>query len=116
MIMSIAQAPVDEASHVNVFGAWSDLIVGERPTGLVDCYLLEADGVVQVAAVWRSIDDHDHEERNPEQHHERQRSLRSHRVSRRWPTPPAMIVQEPGPDERESESESESEQGERRIG
>jgi hypothetical protein len=59
MIMSVAHAPVDEASHANVFGAWSDLVVEERPKGLVDCYLLETDGVVQIVAIWKSVDDHD---------------------------------------------------------
>lgn len=59
MILSIAQAPVDEAAKDNLFGAWSDLVVGDRPDGLVDCYLLESDGVVQVAAVWKSLDHHD---------------------------------------------------------
>lgn len=59
MILSIAQATVDEASKDNLFGAWSDLVVGDRPDGLVDCYLLESDGTVQVAAVWTSLDHHD---------------------------------------------------------
>lgn len=59
MIMSIAHAPVEQSEQVNVFGAWSDLIVGERPSGLLDCYLLETDGIVQITAVWASLDDHD---------------------------------------------------------
>lgn len=59
MILSIAQASVDEAARDNLFGAWSDLVVGDRPDGLVDCYLLESDGMVQVAAVWASLDKHD---------------------------------------------------------
>jgi len=59
MILSLAHAPVDAASRDNLFGAWSDLVVGERPDGLVDCYLLEADGVVQVAAIWESAEAHD---------------------------------------------------------
>jgi len=69
MIMSVAHAPVEESEQANVFGAWSELVVGERPTGLVDCYLLETDGVVQIAAVWNTIEDHDravhHESNHP---------------------------------------------------
>ncbi len=59
MIMSVAHAPVGESERDNVFGEWSDLVVGERPSGLVDCYLLETDGVVQIAALWTSREDHD---------------------------------------------------------
>ena len=59
MILSIAHADADEAVHANVFGAWSDLVVGARPNGLIDCFLLKADDVVQVAAVWESEDHHD---------------------------------------------------------
>ena len=49
MIMSLAHAAVDEATSANVFGAWSNLVVGEKPTGLVACYLLKAEGEVQIA-------------------------------------------------------------------
>lgn len=59
MIVSIAHAEVAEATKTNIYGAWSDLVVGERPTGLDHCFLLEADGVVQVVAVWESQDAHD---------------------------------------------------------
>lgn len=59
MIVSIAHAPVDSASSANVYGAWSDLLVGERPSGLVDCYLLEAEGAVQIVAIWARAEDHD---------------------------------------------------------
>lgn len=59
MILSIAQAEVDQATKDNLYGAWSNLVVGSRPEGLVNCYLLEADGMVQVAAVWSSLDHHD---------------------------------------------------------
>lgn len=59
MILSISQAPVADAARENLFGAWSDLQVGDRPEGLVDCYLLEAEGVVQIASVWASRDHHD---------------------------------------------------------
>ena len=61
MIVSIAHARTDEAAQANVFGAWSDLVVGNRPEGLVDCYLLKShdDDAVQIVAVWDSIDHHD---------------------------------------------------------
>lgn len=59
MILSLAHAPVEEASRDNLFGAWSDLVVGDRPNGLIDCYLLEDEGVVQVAAIWESAEAHD---------------------------------------------------------
>lgn len=59
MILSIAHAPVEDASRDNLFGAWSDLVVGDRPNGLIDCYLLEDEGVVQVAAIWESAEAHD---------------------------------------------------------
>jgi hypothetical protein len=59
MILSIAHAEADEAAHANVFGAWSDMVLGDRPNGLIDCFLLKAEGVVQVAAVWESEDHHD---------------------------------------------------------
>jgi hypothetical protein len=65
MIISIAHANADEAAHANVLGAWSDLVVGKLPEGLLDCYLLKTDDTVQVIATWDSIDDHDravHEE------------------------------------------------------
>ena len=65
MILSIAHAEADEAAHANVFGAWSNLVVGDRPDGLVDSYLLRAGGKVQVVAVWESLEHHDraiHEE------------------------------------------------------
>ncbi len=59
MILSLAHAPVEDASRDNLFGAWSDLVVGDRPNGLIDCYLLEDEGVVQVAAIWESAEAHD---------------------------------------------------------
>lgn len=59
MILSIAEADADDAVHGNVFGAWSNLVVGNRPDGLVDSYLLREDGVVQVVAVWESLEHHD---------------------------------------------------------
>lgn len=59
MILSIARAEADDAAHANVFGAWSDLVVGNRPDGLVDSYLLRAGETVQVVAVWESLEHHD---------------------------------------------------------
>lgn len=59
MILSIAHADADEATHSNVFGAWSNLVVGKRPDGLVDSYLLKADDAVHVVAVWESLEHHD---------------------------------------------------------
>ncbi len=58
MILSIAHAEVDEATNANVFGAWSDLVVGTRPDGLINCYLIEGEGVVQIAAIWESSEHH----------------------------------------------------------
>ena len=59
MIVSIAHAEVAEATLTNIYGTWSDLVVGDRPPGLDHCFLLEADGVVQVLAVWESQEAHD---------------------------------------------------------
>lgn len=61
MIVSIARAKANEAAQANVFGAWSDLVVGNRPDGLVDCYLLNSadDDTVQVVAMWTSREHHD---------------------------------------------------------
>ena len=60
MILSLAQASRDDASTTHFFGIWSDMVIGkERPEGLVDCYLLEGEGVIQVAAVWKSAEHHD---------------------------------------------------------
>ena len=59
MILSLAHSPVDEATRDNMFGAWSNVVTGARPDGLLECFLIEADGVVQVAALWESVDAHD---------------------------------------------------------
>lgn len=59
MILSMAQTWCDQATKARVFGIWSDLVVGERPAGLIDAYLLEADGGVQIVAIWASSEDHD---------------------------------------------------------
>lgn len=59
MILSIAHAAADEATRANVFGTWSDLVVGERPNGLIDSYLVHGDDSVQIVAVWQSRQHHD---------------------------------------------------------
>lgn len=59
MILSMAHARCDQATSNHVFGIWSDLVVDERPAGLLDCYLLEADGGVQIASIWASAEDHE---------------------------------------------------------
>lgn len=59
MILSIAHAPVEDAARENLFGAWSDLLVGERPSGLVDCYLIEAEGTIQIVAIWETAEHHE---------------------------------------------------------
>jgi hypothetical protein len=68
LIVSIANAQIDDAARDHLFGAWSDLLVGDRPPGLVDCYLLEADGTVQIAAVWESAAHHERAVRGDETH------------------------------------------------
>lgn len=59
MILSVAHASVDDASRTHMLGIWSDMIVGERPDGLVDCFLLEGDGAVHVHAIWESLEAHE---------------------------------------------------------
>jgi hypothetical protein len=59
LIISMAHAEVPEGDHAHVLGEWSDLVVGERPDGLVAAYLLRDGGYLRVAAVWRSVEHHD---------------------------------------------------------
>ncbi len=59
MILSVAHASFDDADNTNMFGIWSNLVVGERPAGLVNAYLLEGDGAVYVHSVWESREAHD---------------------------------------------------------
>ena len=59
MIVSIAKAEAGDATDHNLYGEWSDIVVGQRPEGLIDGFLLYGDGVVQVAAIWESRDAHD---------------------------------------------------------
>lgn len=68
MIMSIAHASVTDASSSNTFGAWSDLVTGDRPGGLLDAYLLRSDEEIRVVAIWESFEAHDQaaaDEANP---------------------------------------------------
>ena len=59
MILSMAHASVEDPTAENIFGAWSNIVVGERPEGLIDCYLSQGDGVVHMVSIWTSIEDHD---------------------------------------------------------
>lgn len=55
MIFAVAEADVAEADSHHVLTAWSDLVVGDRPSGMLECYLLRGEGVWQIASVW--VDD-----------------------------------------------------------
>lgn len=59
MILSIASAAVDEPDAEYIFSAWSDMIVGDRPEGLVDCYLSKTDQVLQMVSLWDTVEAHD---------------------------------------------------------
>lgn len=59
MILSMAHAEVVEADRDNLYGEWSDLIVGEQPDGLLSAYLVTDAQYVRVAAVWESVEAHD---------------------------------------------------------
>lgn len=50
--MSIAHASVDDPDADYIFGAWSNMVVGQRPDGLIDCYLSRGDDVVYMISVW----------------------------------------------------------------
>lgn len=66
MILSMAHAEIPNADHDNLVGEWSDLVVGDRPAGLVAAYLVTDGDYLRVAAVWKSVEDHDralHEEK-----------------------------------------------------
>lgn len=67
MIFAVAEADVPEADSHHVLTAWSNLVVGDRPPGMLECYLLRGDGVWQVASVWHdqeSLDQALGDERN----------------------------------------------------
>ena len=59
MIMSIAQASVDDPDAGYIFGAWSNMVVGQRPEGLIDCYLSQGDRVVYMVSVWDDSEAYD---------------------------------------------------------
>ena len=59
MILSMAHAEIPGVDHDHLAGEWSDLVVGDRPEGLVAAYLLTDGNYLRVAAVWRSAEDHD---------------------------------------------------------
>ncbi len=59
MILSMAHAKIPEADHENLMGKWSDLVVEDHPAGLIAAYLLRDGDFLRVAAVWKSIEDHD---------------------------------------------------------
>lgn len=59
MILSVAHASVDDPDADYIFGAWSNIVVGERPDGLIDCYLSRGEDVVHMFSVWDSVEAHD---------------------------------------------------------
>jgi hypothetical protein len=56
VIFAVAEAEVAEADSHHLAGAWSNLVVGNQPTGLVESYLLSGDGVWRVISVWDDVD------------------------------------------------------------
>ncbi len=68
MILSIAHAPVGDPTAEYIFGAWSDIVVGERPDGLLDCYLSQGDQVIHMVSIWESVEDHDRAIKEEENH------------------------------------------------
>ena len=52
MIFAVAEAEVAEADSHRVLTAWSNLVVGEKPPGMLECYLLRGDDMWQIASVW----------------------------------------------------------------
>lgn len=59
MILSIASASVDDPDADYIYSAWSDMVVGERPQGLLECSLSKSDEVLQMVSIWDSIESHD---------------------------------------------------------
>lgn len=55
----MANASVEDPTAEYIFGAWSNIVVGDRPEGLVDCYLTSAEGVISMVSVWETAEDHD---------------------------------------------------------
>jgi len=56
VIFAIAEAEVAEADAHHVLTAWSDLVVGDRPRGMLECYLLRGEGIWQIASIWEDDD------------------------------------------------------------
>lgn len=56
MIFAVAEAELAEADSHHVLGAWSDLVVGEQPHGLVESFLLRGDGRWQIISVWHDAE------------------------------------------------------------
>lgn len=52
MIFAVAEARVPDADSHHLMGAWSDLVVGEQPHGLVESYLLRGEDSWQIISVW----------------------------------------------------------------
>lgn len=59
MIVSVAHASMEDADSTHLFGIWSDIVIGDRPAGLVDCFLLRGEDAVHVHAIWESQEAHD---------------------------------------------------------
>jgi len=59
VILSMAHAPVDDPDASFIFGAWSNIVVGERPVGLIDCYLSRGDDILQMISIWDNLENHD---------------------------------------------------------
>lgn len=66
--MSIAQASVDDPGADYIFGAWSNIVVGQRPEGLIDCYLSQGDQVVYMVSVWQDSEAYDRAMADRESH------------------------------------------------
>lgn len=59
MILSIARAEVDRQAHIDLLGAWSDMVALDHPVGLVDCWFTQVPGRVEIMAVWEDREAHD---------------------------------------------------------
>lgn len=57
MIFSFTEASVDEVHESHLIAAWSNLVVGSKPPGLVDCFLMRGEeNIWHVAAVWEDAE------------------------------------------------------------
>jgi len=68
LITSIARAAVDDPDADYIFGAWSNMVVGERPKGLIDCYLSQGDKILYMVSVWEDNDAYDRALEDRESH------------------------------------------------